>query len=61
MTNLQMAVRSCVDSVTVMFLSKTAPDTAIHTETDPSASLNGKVDCMNPICTTTKDKIERTV
>ena len=55
-TNLQVAVLSCVDSKTVMFLSKTAPDTAVHTDTDPSASLTGKADCVNPTCTTTKSK-----
>jgi len=56
--NLQTAVLSCVDSMTVMFLPKTAPDIAIHTETDPSASLTGKADCMNLTCTTTKSKLQ---
>ena len=37
-TNSQMAVLSCVDSKTVMFL-ETVPDMLIHTETKPSASL----------------------
>jgi len=52
-----MAVLSCVDNKIVMFLSKTASNIAIHTDTDPSASLTGKADCVNPTCTTTKSKI----
>jgi len=52
-----MAVLSSVDSKMVTFLSKTAPDIALHTGTDPSASLTGKADCVNPTCTTTKSKI----
>ena len=52
-----MAVLSCADSKMVTFLSKTAPDIALHTDTDPSASLTGKPGCVNPTCTTTKSKI----
>lgn len=40
-----------------MVLSKSAPDIAVHTETDPSASLAGKADWVNPTCTATKSKI----
>ena len=56
-TNLQVAVLSCVDTKMVIFLSKTAPDIAVHTDTCPSVSLTGKADCVNPICTTTRSEI----
>jgi len=53
-TNSQKAVLSWVDSETVTFLAKTAPNMLTHTETDPLASLAVKEGSENPTFTSVR-------
>ena len=48
-----MSFVNVVDTETETFLSKTAPETLMHTETGPG-SFTVYMVCANPTCTTVK-------
>ena len=48
-----MSFIDVVDTETETFLSKTAPDTLMHTEAGPG-SFTVYTACVNPTCTTVK-------